>query len=63
MGGDERVVWEAVDDTPTTFETILIRTDLSIPEAAAVCESLVERGALLAGSGWWSRRTEVPCGS
>jgi DNA processing protein len=51
----QRAVWEAVDDTPTSFETILLRTDLSIPSAAEVCEELVEQGVLLAGAGWWSR--------
>ncbi len=51
----QREVWEAVDDTPTSFETILLRTDLSIAAAAQVCEQLVEEGALLSGPGWWSR--------
>jgi hypothetical protein len=51
----QREVWEAVDDTPTSFETILLRTDLSIAAAAQVCEQLVEVGALLSGPGWWSR--------
>ena len=44
----------AVDDTPTAFETILIRTDLSIPAAAEACDQLVERGLLRSGAGWWS---------
>lgn len=56
MSPHQLAVWEAVDDTPTTFETILIRTDLSIAEAAAACDSMVERGVLLSGSGWWSRQ-------
>jgi len=55
MSARELVVWEATDDIPTAFETILIRTDLSIAEAVVTCDSLVERGALLAGCGWWSR--------
>jgi DNA processing protein len=61
-GGDERAmsppqraVLNAVDDSPTAFETILIRTDLSIASAAEACEQLVESGALDAGAGWWSR--------
>jgi DNA processing protein len=55
---EECAVWDAVDDVPTAFETILIRTDLSVTAAAAACDHLVERGALLAGSGWWSRNLE-----
>ncbi len=55
---EECAVWDAVDDVPTAFETILIRTDLSVTAAAAACNRLVESGALLAGSGWWSRNLE-----
>jgi DNA processing protein len=55
MSPCQRAVFDAVDDTPTAFETILIRTDLSIAEAAEACDQLVERGALLSGAGWWSR--------
>jgi len=55
---EECAVWDAVDDVPTAFETILIRTDLSVTAAAAACNHLVETGALLAGSGWWSRNLE-----
>ena len=51
----QRAVLEAVDDTPTFFETILIRTNLSIASAAAACGQLAERGELICGSGWWSR--------
>jgi DNA processing protein len=58
LSAQQCAVWEAVDDVPTTFETILIRTDLSIAAAAEACDSLVERGALLAGSGWWSHAPE-----
>jgi DNA processing protein len=55
MSEHEQSVFDAVDDTPTTFETILIRTDLSIATAAAACDNLVERGVLSTGAGWWSR--------
>jgi DNA processing protein len=55
FAAEQRVVWEAVDDTPTSFETILLRTNLSIAAAAQVCGQLVEEGALLSGPGWWSR--------
>ncbi len=55
MSGSQRAVWDAVDDTPTAFETILIRTDLSIPAVAEACERLVERGVLVSGAGWWSK--------
>ena len=56
MTDPRRAVWAAVDDTPTAFETILIRTDLTIPVAAEACQKLVESGALLAGVGWWSKK-------
>jgi predicted Rossmann fold nucleotide-binding protein DprA/Smf involved in DNA uptake len=57
-GPDDRVqrsVWEAVDDTPTTVETVLLRTDLSLSALTAAGEELVEQGLLTAGAGWWSR--------
>jgi predicted Rossmann fold nucleotide-binding protein DprA/Smf involved in DNA uptake len=55
MTAPQRSVWEAVDDTPTAFETILIRTDLSIGEAADACGELVDQGVLVAGAGWWTK--------
>lgn len=48
-------VWEAVDDTPTTVETVLLRTDLSLAALTAAGEALVDQGLLTAGAGWWSR--------
>jgi DNA processing protein len=56
MDTTQRAVWEALDSVPTAFETILIRTDLSIPAAAEACERLVDRGLLIAGAGWWSKK-------
>lgn len=56
MTGDQRSVWSAVEDTPTSVETILLRTDLSIAAVAEACEMLVTVGALRSGAGWWSRR-------
>jgi DNA processing protein len=53
---DQRSVWNAVDDAPTTFETILIRTGLSIGAAAEACGQMVECDLLAAGGGWWTRR-------
>jgi DNA processing protein len=50
----QQALLDAVDDTPTAFETILIRTDLSIAAAAEACDQLVERGVLRSGAGWWS---------
>jgi DNA processing protein len=47
-------VLAAVDDVPTRFETILIRTGLSIASAATACDQLSEQGSLVAGAGWWS---------
>jgi DNA processing protein len=51
----ERAVLGSIDDTPTAFETILIRTDLSLATAAQACERLVERGIVREGAGWWSK--------
>lgn len=50
----QQALLQAVDDTPTAFETILLRTDLSIPAAAEACDELVEQGMLRSGAGWWS---------
>jgi len=50
-----RSVWEAVDDTPTTVETVLLRTDLSLSALVTAGGQLVEAGLLTAGAGWWSR--------
>jgi DNA processing protein len=55
MSQHQQAVFDAVDDTPTAFETILIRTDLPIASAVEACDYLVERGVLSAGAGWWSR--------
>ncbi len=52
---EQRSVLAAVDETPTVFETILLRTNLSIPQAARACEELVDAGMLTSGPGWWSR--------
>lgn len=52
---EEQSVLDAVDDTPTSFETILLRTDLTIAVAAEACEQLVAQGRLRCGAGWWSR--------
>ena len=55
MTAQQRSVWQAVDDTPTAFETILIRTDLSIGDAADACGQLVDQGLLVSGAGWWTK--------
>ena len=50
-----RSVWEAVDDPPTSVETVLLRTDLALAALTAVGQERVDRGLLTAGTGWWSR--------
>ena len=55
LSASQRAVLDAVDDTPTTFETILIRTDLSVAAAAQACDELDELGLLHVGAGWWSK--------
>lgn len=50
----QQALLSAVDDTPTAFETILLRSDLGIVAAAEACDQLVERGLLRSGAGWWS---------
>jgi len=51
----QRSVWEAVDDTPTSVETVLLRTGMSLAALVAAGEELVEQGLLAAGAGWWAR--------
>ena len=53
----QRSVLEALDETPTPFETLLLRTDLSVAGVAEACEFLVDRGMADTGAGWWSRRS------
>jgi len=50
-----RLVWEAVEDTPTTVETVLLRTNLSLAALTEAVADLVDRGLLTSGAGWWSR--------
>ncbi len=50
-----RAVWDALDDTPTTVETVLLRTGLSLATVSLAVGSLVDRGLAVAGAGWWSR--------
>ncbi len=52
---EQQLVLAAVDETPTLFETILLRTNLSISATAKACEELVGAGHLSAGAGWWCR--------
>lgn len=52
---NQRAVLSAVDDRPTALEAIVLRTGLSIAEAAAVCDDLVTGGSLVSGAGWWSQ--------
>ena len=51
----ERAVWESVDDTPTTVETVLLRSGLAVATVGVAVEVLVARGLLVEGAGWWSR--------
>ena len=51
----ERAVWDAVDDTPTTVETVLLRTNLSLAALTEAGDGMADRGLLVAGAGWWSR--------
>ena len=37
-------MWESVDDTPTTVETVLLRTDLAVATVGVAVEALVARG-------------------
>ncbi len=55
LSAPERSVLQAMDDTPLAFETILLRTDLSIDAAARACDELVRRGCVVSGPGWWCR--------
>jgi DNA processing protein len=55
LGRVERAVWEVLDDTPTTVETVLLRTGLSLGAVGLAVGGLEERGLVVAGAGWWSR--------
>jgi DNA processing protein len=55
LGRVERVVWDALDDTPTTVETVLLRTGLSLAAVGMAVGDLEERDLIVAGAGWWSR--------
>jgi DNA processing protein len=55
LTSSERRVLEALDDIPTAFETILLRTDLSIAAAAEACDRLVQQGSVAYGPGWWCK--------
>ncbi len=52
---EEQSVFDAIDDTPTVVETILIRTDLGLATVASVAGRLVDRGVLEGGPGWFAR--------
>jgi len=51
----ERVVWEAVGSEPTSIESVLLRTNLSLATLSGTADTLVRRGLLVEGAGWWSR--------
>ncbi len=51
----EKAVWDVLDDTPTTVETVLLRTGLSLASVGLAVGGLEERGLVVAGAGWWSR--------
>jgi len=51
----ETRVLSAVDDVPTSIETVLTRTGLGLPDVAYACDRLVESGVLRSGEGWWAR--------
>lgn len=55
LGRVERSVWDVLDDTPTTVETVLLRTGLSLATVGLAVSGLEERGLVVAGAGWWSR--------
>ena len=48
-------MWDVLDDTPTTVETVLLRTGLSLATVGLAVSGLEERGLVVAGAGWWSR--------
>ncbi len=54
LGEDSRAVLAALESSPTTMDTILRRTGLSLARAAAACDSLTRAGRVDAGPGWWA---------
>jgi DNA processing protein len=55
LGRVERAMWDAVEDTPTTVETVLLRTNLSLAALTEAGLRLTSRGLLVGGAGWWTR--------
>ncbi|MGH9102625.1 MAG: DNA-processing protein DprA, partial [Acidimicrobiales bacterium] len=53
--GPDADVLGAVEDVPTTLETVLRRTGAPAAAAALALDRLVEGGWLRGGDGWWSR--------
>jgi DNA processing protein len=51
---EARSVLASIDATPTSFETILSRTDMGIAAVARICDDLVAHRLLRSGDGWWS---------
>jgi DNA processing protein len=56
LGDDERAILAALEDSPTTMDTILRRTGFSLARAAAACNALSRTGTVDAGPGWWATR-------
>jgi DNA processing protein len=56
LGDDARTVLTALEDSPTTMDSILRRTGFSLARAAAACDALARAGAVDAGPGWWATR-------
>lgn len=55
LGRVERAVWDAIDDSPTTIETVLLRTNLNLATLTEASLELTARGILVEGAGWWIR--------
>jgi len=55
LGRVERAVWDAIDDSPTTVETVLLRTNLTLAALTEASLELTARGVLIGGAGWWIR--------
>ena len=54
LGENPRAVLAALESSPTTMDTILRRTGLSLAHAAAACDLLTRAGTVDAGPGWWA---------
>lgn len=56
LAGAHAEVWRALDPQPTTTETVLRRTGLTLGQVGAALDGLEQEGWARRGDGWWEKR-------